>query len=104
MKGIIESVRKHRDIKLLTTEERRNYLLSKLSYKQKMLRKDLIIQIFSYKDLLQKEKTKKVIGLMKDDLGGKIMTEFVGSKAKTYIYLTDDNDECEKAKGAKNVL
>ena len=69
-----------------------------------MLRKDLIIQIFSYKDLLQKEKTKKVIGLMKDDLGGKIMTEFVGSKAKTYIYLTDDNDECKKAKGAKNVL
>ena len=104
MKGIIESVRKHRDIKLLTTEERRNYLLSKLSYKQKMLRKDLIIQIFSYKDLLQKEKTKKVIGLMKDDLGGKIMTEFVGSKAKTHIYLTDDNDECKKAKGAKNVL
>ena len=104
MKEIIESVRKHRDIKLLTTEERRNYLLSKLSYKQKMLRKDLIIQIFSYKDLLQKEKTKKVIGLMKDDVGGKIMTEFVGSKAKTYIYLTDDNDECKKAKGAKNVL
>ena len=104
MKGIIESVRKHRDIKLLTTEERRNYLLSKLSYKQKMLRKNLIIQIFSYKDLLQKKKTKKVIGLMKDDLGGKIMTEFVGSKAKTYIYLTDDNDECKKAKGAKNVL
>ena len=36
---------------------------------------------------------------MKDQLGGKIMKEFVGLRAKTYSYLTDDNDESEKAKG-----
>ena len=39
---------------------------------------------------LPKGKNKKVIGLIKDELGRKIMTNFVGLKAKTYSYLKDD--------------
>ena len=46
-------------------------------------------------------KNKKVIGLMKDELGGKIMIEFVALRPKTYLYLTDDCKEDKKAKGTK---
>ena len=46
-------------------------------------------------------KNKKVIGLMKDQLGGKIITEFVTLRPKTYSYSTDDCKEDKKAKGTK---
>ena len=49
-------------------------------------------------------KKKKVIGLMKDELGGKIMTEFVALRPKTYSYLTDDFEEDKKAKGTKKCV
>ena len=52
---------------------------------------------------LPKGKNKKVIGLMKDELGRQIMKEFVGLKAKTYSYLEYNNDEDKKAKGTKKV-
>ena len=38
-------------------------------------------------DTLPKGKNKKVIGVMKVELGGKIMKDFVGLRAKTYSYL-----------------
>ena len=46
-------------------------------------------------------RNKKVIGLMKDELGGKIITEFVTLRPKTYSYLTEDGKEDKKAKGTK---
>ena len=47
---------------------------------------------------------KKVIGLMKDELGGDIITEFVALRPKAYSYITNDFIEMKKAKGTKNVL
>ena len=41
---------------------------------------------------------------MKDKLGGKIMKVFVGLRAKTYNYLTENNDESKKAKRAKKCV
>ena len=49
-------------------------------------------------------KNKKIIGLMKDELGGKIITEFVTLRPKTYSYLTDDGKGDKKAKGTKNCI
>ena len=49
-------------------------------------------------------KNKKVIGLMKDELGGKIIMEFVTLRPKTYSYLTDDGKEDKKAKGTKKCV
>ena len=49
-------------------------------------------------------KNKKVTGLMEDELGGKVMTEFVGLRPKTYSYLIDDNNIDKKAKETKKCV
>ena len=41
---------------------------------------------------------------MKDELGGKIITEFVTLRPKTYSFLTDDSKEDKKAKGTKKCV
>ena len=49
-------------------------------------------------------KNKKVISLMKDELGGKVITEFAILRPKTYSFLTDDGKEDRKAKGTKKCI
>ena len=53
---------------------------------------------------LPKRKNKKVIGLMKDELGGGIITEFVALRPKTYSYMTGEFIEIKKAKGTKKCV
>ena len=48
-------------------------------------------------------KGKKVIGLRKDELGGRVITEFVALGRKTYSYLTGDCKEDKKAKGTNSI-
>ena len=159
----MENVRKHRDIKFVTTKSRSNYLLSKPNYhttkfftehllaiemkKTKILMhksaylglsilelSKILMYEFShdyvkpkygkkddiYKDIakdvetrfdtssyeleytsIERPLSKEKIGLMKDELSGKLMTKFVGLRAKTYSYLIDDGSEDKKAKGTK---
>ena len=47
---------------------------------------------------------KKVIGLMKDELGGDIITEFVALRPKAYSYITNGFIEMKKAKGTKKCV
>ena len=49
-------------------------------------------------------KNQKVIGFFKDELGGKIMIEFVGLRPKTCSCLMDDDSELKKAKGTKKCV
>ena len=49
-------------------------------------------------------KNKKVPGLFKDELGGKIITEVVALRPKTYPYLMDDGSDHKKAKGTKKCV
>ena len=41
---------------------------------------------------------------MKYQLGGKIMTEFVGLRPKTYSYLIDNGNNNKKAKGTQKCI
>ena len=50
---------------------------------------------------LPKRKKNKTIGRMKDELGERIMKEFLGLRAKTYSYLIDSGSENKNVKGTK---
>ena len=46
---------------------------------------------------------KKVIGLMKDELVGKILIKFVAHRPKTYSHLTNDHNNVKKLQEQQNV-
>ena len=47
---------------------------------------------------------KKVIGKMKDEMGGKVISEFVGLGSKMYLLITVDDKEKIRAKGLSKKL
>ena len=55
-----------------------------------------------YRPLL-KTKNKKVIGLMKDEIGGEIMKDIAVLRGKTYSYLTNNKDKEKKQMAKKSV-
>ena len=62
------------------------------------------ISNYEVKRTLPTGKNKKVIGLMKDELVGEIITEFIALRPKTYSYLTDNDKIDKKAKGTKKCV
>ena len=52
---------------------------------------------------LPKGKNKKVIELMKDELGRKIIVKYFGLRKRTYSYLIDGGSEDKKSKTHKKV-
>ena len=152
----MENMRKHRDIKLVTTDRKRSKLVAEPNYHTiNLISEDLsIIEMKKtkvkmnkpiYLDLSILEISKTLMyefwydymkpkykndvklrymdtdsfimnikindfnkdianGLMKDELGGKIITEFVTLRPKTYSFLTDDGKEEKKAKGTKKCV
>ena len=53
--------------------------------------------------LLPKGKNKELTELMKHELGGQIMKEFVGLRAKAYSHLSNNSDQDKRTKRTKNV-
>ena len=65
---------------------------------QKILKINLVLQIMNQIGHYLTQKIEKVIGLTKNELGGKIMTKFVGLRTKKYSYLIDNAVKIKKAK------
>ena len=53
---------------------------------------------------LPKGKNNNLTEVMKDELCGQVIKEFVRLITKTYSYLKDNNDKDKKAKGTKNCI
>ena len=101
-----------------------NYVKTKYNYKAKQLFTDtdpLTYEIqteYVYADFYQdkhlfdnsdnssesqfyNQANENVIGKFKDEAGGKVITEFIGLKSKTYSYIKDDGCNNKTAKGVK---
>ena len=98
------------------TEIKQNYVIQVLIallfiLKLKILFQDISNDVEKWFDMFNYDKNdkrplpigknKKVRGLFKDELGGKIITEFVALRPKAYAYLGDYGNDHRKAKGTK---
>ena len=65
--------------------------------KTEIVYEDIVDDVENKFDTSKYEVNKKVIRFMKDELGRKIITEFVAIRPKTYSYLMDDGNSDKKA-------
>ena len=68
-----------------------------------MILRNVLIYLTIIKRIKQ-GKIKKVPGIFKDELGGKIITEFFALRPKAHSYLDDDGNEHKKSKGTKRCV
>ena len=69
-----------------------------------MMLKDYLIDCLEDNRPLPIGKNKNLIGMFKDEIGGKITTEFCSLGAKSYAYKLDDDTEHKKAKRTKKCI
>ena len=62
----------------------------------------MVWYIYDENDKRPKGVNKKVIGMFKDELGGKIMKEFCALRAKTYTYLINFDEYVNENKTVHN--
>ena len=87
----------------MDTDSLTAYIKTNYIYKGIVEDVEITFYISNYESdwLLPKEKSKKIIGSMKDELGRKFMTKFTGLTVKTYSYWTDDHSEDKKSNNNK---
>ena len=62
------------------------------------------LAIYDIEKPLPREKSEKVVGLIKDKLDGKVMTELAVLRRKKYGYLIDVNDENNRSQDTKKCV
>ena len=65
---------------------------------------DVYKSFYENKNLLDFSDKIRIIGKMKDEFKGKIISEFIGLKSKMYSFIAVDNEEVKKAKGVNKTV
>ena len=69
------------------------------------LKQKMFMKVFmKTKNLLDFSGKIRIIGKMKDEFKGKIVSEFIGLKSKMYSFIAVDNEEVKKAKGVNKTV
>ena len=84
---------------LFIVKESLTYEIESENIYEELWKKNFDFSNYSKNSKFFNETNKKVIGKMKDEFGGLIVTEFVGLKSKMYSMKKIDGKECNTAKG-----
>ncbi|KAE9530026.1 hypothetical protein AGLY_011488 [Aphis glycines] len=118
----MENVRTRVSLKLVSSDKQANKLMMKNTFKDRTIYSENLMAIHQHKETIKFDKAiyvgsaildvsktfienhKNQPGYFKDEMGGKILKEFVSLRPKLYAYKIVNNDEVKKAKGVKKYV